>query len=180
MACDLSLCFLAEGAVPIEAIARSKAIQAAEAAVIHLAVGVPQDASGGKAFFGLWTMGRVDLTSLAAELSLRTAVCIVWKAEHGGVAGCLAYRNGEEVSNMADSGEDYLLLPSRGFEEAFGIVLPLDSSARLVFPEMLLDESVSCFRIEGAGTRVEPAAAGTLTALLEDDLNVEPVLPVEV
>ena len=108
-----------------------------------------------------------------------TTICIAWKSEHAGVAGYLAYRSGEETDNVTSSGGDYLLLPSRGVESVSGGAMALTDEQRLMFPELLLDGRERCYLLGSRSGDLVPSAPGTVTQLLEADLDVEPVLPVE-
>lgn len=124
----------------------------------------------------------MDLPGLCAELSEHISpICVAWKSEHGGVAGYLIFTNGSETQNVAASDGDYLLLPSRGVEQAFGASLQLGEGDQYGFPELLLDETVSCYLLRQAtgGRMASPLPPDTVTRLLEADVEAEPVLPVE-
>jgi hypothetical protein len=122
---------------------------------------------------------QIDLTALALELSMRGQVCIAWKSEDAGVAGVLACDNGKEVTNLCSAGDEYLLVPSQGVEQVLGATLGLTSEAGLAYPDLLLDGEVACFLIAPADGSVVALPADTVTKLLEDELDAEPVPPLD-
>jgi hypothetical protein len=179
---DIAVCF-AERELSADTFLRARALSSSGADAVYLALGRARHESGDRPFFSLWANEPVDLPGLCAELSERISpICIAWKSEHGGVAGYLIFTNGAETQNVAASNGDYLLLPSRGVEQAFRASLQLAEEDRYGFPELLLDETVSCYLLRQAtgGRTASPLAPDTVTRLLEADFEAEPVLPVEV
>ncbi|MFZ3047536.1 MAG: hypothetical protein WA151_16625, partial [Desulfatirhabdiaceae bacterium] len=132
-------------------------------------------------FFALWADFSVDLEGLCLDMSksYSATLCIVWKSEHGGVAGYAVYRDGQKTCEERDSGENYLLLPAKGAEMAFQKPLGLDSGKRLLFPEILFDGNETCYLLDLDTGSLKALAQSTVTELLEDELDVEPVLPME-
>lgn len=180
MGIDLAVCFT-ERAVSVEQIIRTTALRVPTVEKVYVIMGAPQERSGRRNFFALWSDEPISLQQICKELSEEISpICIAWKSEHGGVGGYLSYRDGAEVSNIADSGNNYLLLPSEGVENTFGIALPLTPDDRYSFPELLLDVGVLCFRIEMASRRVVNIPSSTITNLMEDELDTEPVLPIDI
>jgi hypothetical protein len=178
---DIAVCF-AERELSVEPFLKARALSNSGADAVYLTVGPARPESGGRPFFSLWANQPVDLPGLCAELSERISpICIAWKSEHGGVAGYLIYTNGAETQNVAASDGDYLLLPSRGVEQAFGALLQLAEAERYGFPEVLLDKTVSCYLLRPAtgGRTASPLGSDTVIRLLEADVEAEPVLPVE-
>jgi hypothetical protein len=178
---DIAVCF-AERELSADSFLRARALSSSGADAVYLALGPARPESGGRPFFSLWASQRVDLPGLCAELSERISpICIAWKSEHGGVAGYLIFTNGAETQNVSASDGDYLLLPSRGVEHAFGASLQLAEGDRYGFPELLLDEKASCYLLRQVtrGRTASPLAPDTVTRLLEADVEAEPVLPVE-
>jgi hypothetical protein len=180
MGCDLAVAFT-EHEFTAEDIVGSLSTAGTGATVVYLVMGGRRDSgSGERSFFALWSDERVDLMALCAALSARGRICVAWKSEHGGVAGYVTFDEGREVANESSSGGDYLLLPSQGVERAFSLSLGLADDARITFPEALLDGSVACVSVEpGTGTKVAQPP-GTVDRLLEEDLDVEPVLPLDI
>jgi hypothetical protein len=120
--------------VSIDSFLRTPALASTAAKAIYLALGPARGESGGRPYFALWASEPVDLAGLCAELSRQVSgVCVAWKSEHGGVAGYLIFRDGAQTQNVAESAVDYLLLPSRGVEEAFATSLALAQEDRLGF-----------------------------------------------
>jgi hypothetical protein len=178
---DIAVCF-AERELSADSFLKARALSNSGADSVYLALGPARPESGDRPFFSLWASQGVDLPGLCAELSEHiSSICIAWKSEHGGVAGYLVFRNGAEIQNVAASDGDYLLLPSRGVEQAFGGSLQLADEDRYGFPELLLDETVSCYLLRPASEArtAFPLASNTVTRLLEADVEAEPVLPVE-
>lgn len=181
MGVDIAVCF-AERQLSADTFLRARTLSRLGPDAAYLALGPARPESGGRPFFSLWANEHVDLPGLCAELSERISpICIAWKSEHGGVAGYLVFTDGAETQNIAASDGDYLLLPSRGVEQAFRASLPLEDEDRYGFPELLLDETVSCYLLRSAtgGPTASPVARATITRLLEADVEADPVLPIE-
>jgi hypothetical protein len=179
---DIAVCF-AERELSADTFLRARALSISAADAVYLALGRARPESGGRPFFSLWANEPVDLPGLCAELSERISpICVAWKSDHGGVAGYQIFTNGAETQNVAAANGDYLLLPSRGVEETFRASLQLAEGDRYGFPELLLDETVSCYLLRQAtgGRTASPLAPDTVTRLLEADVEAEPVLPIEV
>lgn len=179
MGVDLAVCFT-RTRVTAERILETHALEAAQVGVVYLAQGAPRPQSGNKPYFALWADAPIDLHYLCRELSVDVSpICVAWKVEHGGVAGYVTYEDGRIVDDVADDGDEYLRLPSQGVEIAFGVELQLTPDSRLFFPDDLLDDEITCFRLEGTEHSVVPVPSDTLVPLLESRLDVEPILPVD-
>lgn len=180
MGVDLAICFTNK-LVTSEEIIQTAAIQSADVGVVYLVQGTPIDESGQKPFFALWSDGPINLHHLCAETSTRASpVCIAWKVEHGAVGGYVIYQDGVQINDVAATDEEYLLLPSVGVEIAYGIQLPLAPDDRYFFPDLLFDREVICFRYTPVDKRLSSVSNETAIQLLEGELNVEPVLPVDI
>jgi hypothetical protein len=178
MGCDLAVTILDRDISP-EQLAQASVVAGSGARRIYLVSGPRRPESAGRPYFAIWSDEHIDLAALGRELSVRGKVCIAWKSEHGGVAGVLAYADGNEITNASDSGDEYLFTPSRGVEQTFGVSLELTTDARLAYPDLLLDSEVSCFEITPAGGPVVAIPADAVTKLLEDEFDADPVLPVD-
>jgi hypothetical protein len=178
MGCDVAVTILDRDISP-EELAQASVVAGSGARRIYLVSGPRRPESAGRPYFAIWSDEHIDLAALGRELSVRGKVCIAWKSEHGGVAGVLAYANGNEVTNASDSGDEYLFTPSAGVERAFDVSLELTSSARLAYPDLLLDSEVRCFALTPAGGPVGALPPDTVMKLLEDELDADPVLPVD-
>lgn len=181
MGVDIAVCFT-ERELSIDSFLRTRALSNSAADAVYLALGPARGESGRRPFFSLWASEPVDLAGLCAELSEQVSpTCIAWKSEHGGVAGYLIFKNRAESQDVAESANDYLLLPSRGVEQAFAASLELAEEDRYGFPELLLDDKVSCYLLRrgAAGRTASQLPPDTVTRLLEAGVEAEPVLPVE-
>lgn len=180
MSVDIAVVFTAEY-VTVEQISRIVRDQTLTSRSLYLVEGVSSFSWSKKPFFTLWSDGDFDLNRLCEELSAQVSpVCLSWKSEHGAVGGYGVFSNGERLLNVAETGENYLFLPSRGLEETFGVQLslPLDANERLYFPEILLEEDLSCYLISTIDGSINRLDNNVILQLLEGDLDgVEPILP---
>ncbi len=179
MGCDLAVAF-SEHEFSAEDIARSLSASGTEATAVYLVLGRRDPRAAERPFFALWSDERVDLPALCRGLSAHGRICVSWKSEHGGVAGYITYDRGREVARESSSSDEYLLLPSRGVERAFGASLDLADDARLGFPEVLLDARVTCFHVAPSTGATAAMPPSTVDQLLEEELAVEPVLPLDI
>lgn len=179
MGCELAVCFSDKLVVPDE-IGRALSVQAPSCEKAYLVSRTTDSVMPWTSFFALWTDVPVDLEGVCAFLSEShsATICVAWKSEHGGVAGYLVFRHGAKTDREENSADDYLLLPGKGVEVAFGEALVLDRDDRLVFPEIVLDRRVACHLINCVAGSLVAMPPDTVTQLLEDELSVEPVLPV--
>ena len=178
MGADLAVVFVEHDDLP-STIAGSAAVSESEAKHIFVVLGPPCEASANRPYFAIWSDERVDLRSLGVELSTASRVCISWKSEHGGVAGYVVFEHGQEIADESDSGDDYLLLPSRGVEGAFGVDLGLDDEARLAYPELLFDDRAVCVGVSPRTAQVSHESPATIQRLFEDELEGEPLQPLD-
>ena len=179
MGADLAVTIV-ENDVSPTVVAGTRAISMGEAELVYIVLGAPCPFSANRGYFAIWSDERIDLRALGMELSATGRACISWKSEHGGVAGYLIFERGQEVANEADAGDDYLYLPSRGVEKAFGVELGIDEESRLAYPDLLFDEKVSCFRVVPSRGEVVAEGPETIRRLLEEEMEVEPVLPLDI
>lgn len=180
MGCDLAICFSDVLLAPDDIAAVLRASPSGSAITYMVCGGAASKASW-RSFFGLWADGSIDLQRLCESLSEAhsATLCLAWKSEHGGVAGYFIFRGGSKTDHAEDSGDDYLLLPAEGVERAFRAPLALSDEERLIFPEMVLKGNELAYALDGSTGKLSAAGGATVTQLLEDDLEVEPVLPVE-
>jgi hypothetical protein len=180
MGADVCECFT-DQTVPVPVIAQTRMVQAARATDLYIMSGAPRPESGYHAYFTLWADDEdFDLAELCKELSHTfSPLCAIWKADHGGVGGYVIYQQGAVVESVSQDGEDYLLLPIHGVEQAFARRIALDEDDRVCFPELLFDAAVRCYRLQNQGQHITEMPSATVTALFENDLNVEPTFPFE-
>jgi len=179
MGCDIAVCFSGRRIGP-EEIADTLRTVSPLIGRRYFILGSGKAEDPWQSFFSVWAEGSVDFVRLCESLSLReqAIICAAWKSEHGGAAGFMIFRSGVPGEAEDRSGGDYLLLPSRGVEQAFGQALPMDDADRLVFPECVLDGSEQCYELRNMTPSLVVPPITNL--LVEDELGVEPVLPFEV
>lgn len=178
MGYDISVSFTGE-AIDLDRFARS--VSGSGAGIVYLVLGKPSRHSGQKHYFSLWADSDIDLRWLCCEISRSAGLVLTaWKSEHGGVSGFLLHDSGQEVASDQDQSDEYLLTPLRAFSQAFGIAPDLPRHGEYAFPEIVFGSESRCYRFVNSerGFVAVESEPDTLEALIEDELEVEPVLPV--
>ena len=157
------------------------AIHASESRRIYIIVRHDVQGMPWRSLFGLWADGTVDLRAVCKGISAKrkATICLAWKSEHAGVAGYLVFEHGRETHDVADSGPGYLFVPATGVEISFGKSLDMSDSTRLGFPEVLIDGAERCYLLNPGAMKMMLAEPGVVQSLLEEELDVDPVLPVD-
>lgn len=179
MGCDITVCFSDTIFTPDE-IGMALMRQATLCQKVYIVLGTSPPPSTWSFFFTIWADAHMEIEAVSLLLSkLHSAtICIAWKSEHGGVAGYRIIRNGIKTAEVEDSGDEYLLQPGIGVELAFGRKL-LNRNDWLIFPESELDSNVECYHLDRTAGNLTQLSSETITQLMEGDLEVEPIMPME-
>jgi hypothetical protein len=181
MGVDIAVCFTPTH-ISCTALVETSAVQNSNVSELYIVQGFMHTLQRDIPFFALWADAPVDLHTLCSELSNTThPLLITWKVEHGGVGGYVAYVQGNKAEDIASSDEEYIGLLTKGFETTFNTELPFSEEDRAFFPELLLDDDdVECFHVQQKGGTITAESHTTVIRLLEEDLAVQPIVPVDI